>query len=157
MIISDSTTLIILFDLDRVELLSNLFPKVIIPSAVYEEITVKNSLLLPQFISVQEAKECEILETLKLVLDLGESEAIALALELDSKLIIDEKKGRKIAMKQGLEIIGLLGIVYLNIKKEFIGLEEAREFLDDALLHGYRISQKLIDGMFIEVEKGLTK
>jgi predicted nucleic acid-binding protein len=157
MIISDSTTLIILFDLDRVELLSNLFPKVIIPSAVYEEITVKNSLLLPQFISVQEAKECEILETLKLVLDLGESEAIALALELDSKLIIDEKKGRKIAMKQGLEIIGLLGIVYLNIKKEFISLEEAREFLDDALLHGYRISQKLIDGMFIEVEKGLTK
>jgi predicted nucleic acid-binding protein len=157
MIISDSTTLIILFDLDRVELLSNLFPKVIIPSAVYEEITVKNSLLLPQFISVQEAKECEILETLKLVLDLGESEAIALALELDSKLIIDEKKGRKIAMKQGLEIIGLLGIVYLNIKKEFISLEEAREFLDDALVHGYRISQKLIDGMFVEVEKGLTK
>lgn len=157
MIISDSTTLIILFDLDRVELLSNLFPKVIIPSAVYEEITVKNSLLLPQFISVQEAKECEILETLKLVLDLGESEAIALALELDSKLIIDEKKGRKIAMKQGLEIIGLLGIVYLNIKKEFISLEEAREFLDDALVHGYRISQKLIDGMFIEVKKGLRK
>ena len=82
------------------------------------------------------------------MLDLGESEAIALALELNSKLIIDEKKGRKIAMRQGLEIIGLLGIVYLNIKKGFISKEEAKEFLDEALAHGYRISKSLIDEMF---------
>jgi len=157
MIISDSTTLIILFDLNRVDLLSNLFPKIIIPSAVYEEIMVKHSLVLPTFISVQEPKACETLETLKLILDLGESEAIALALELDTKLIIDEKKGRKIAMRQGLEIIGLLGIVYLNIKKEFISLEEARVFLEAALVHGYRISQKLIDGMFVEALKGLSE
>jgi predicted nucleic acid-binding protein len=68
-------------------------------------------------------------------------------LELESKLIIDEKKGRKIAMRQGLEIIGLLGIVYLNIKKGFISKEEAKAFLDDALSHGYRINQKLVNGM----------
>jgi predicted nucleic acid-binding protein len=151
MIISDSTTLIILFDLNRMELLSNLFPKIIIPSAVYEEITVKKPLVLPEFIVVQQPTECEMLETLKLVLDLGESEAIALALELDTKLIIDEKKGRKIAIKQGLKIIGLLGIVYLNIKKEFISIDEARKFLDDALSHGYRISEKLIEEMFKKV------
>ena len=148
MIISDSTTLIILFDLNRMELLSNLFPKIIIPFAVYEEITVKKSLVLPEFIVVQQPKECETLDTLKLLLDLGESEAIALALELESKLIIDEKKGRKIAMRQGLEIIGLLGIVYLNIKKGFLSRDEAKDFLDDALAHGYRISQKLINGVF---------
>lgn len=148
MIVSDSTTLIILFDLNRLELLSNLFPKVIIPSAVYEEVAVKNPIELPEFISVQKPSDCEVLETLKMVLDLGESEAIALALELKTKLIIDEKKGRKIAMKQGLEIIGLLGIVYLNIKKGFLSKDEAKEFLGDALAHGYRISQKLIDGMF---------
>jgi predicted nucleic acid-binding protein len=148
MIISDSTTLIILFDLNRIELLSNLFPKIIIPFAVFEEISVKKTILLPEFISVQKVDDCETLETLKLILDLGESEAIALALELKSKLIIDEKKGRKIAIGQGIEIIGLLGIVYLNIKKGFLSKEEAKEFLDDALAHGYRISQKLIDGMF---------
>jgi len=144
MIISDSTTLIILFDLERMELLSNLFPKIIIPFAVYEEISVKKSIDLPVFISVQEVMPSEKLETLKKLLDLGESEAIALALELKSKLIIDEKKGRKIAMNQGLEIIGLLGIVYLNIKKGFISKEEAESFLGDALVHGYRISEKLL-------------
>ena len=148
MIVSDSTTLIILFDLKRLELLSNLFPEIIIPSAVYNEISVKNKIELPPFISTQKAKDSKVLESLKLLLDLGESEAIALALELNSKLIIDEKKGRKIAMRQGLEIIGLLGIVYLNIKKGFISKEEAQEFLDEALAHGYRISKHLIESMF---------
>jgi len=151
MIVSDSTTLIILFDLNRLELLSNLFPKIIIPSAVYAEISVKRAIELPSFITVQQASENETLKSLKLLLDLGESEAIALALELDSKLIIDEKKGRKIAMRQGLKIIGLLGIVYANIKKEFLSKEEAKSFLDKAIDHGYRINQKLIDGMFEKV------
>lgn len=148
MIVSDSTTLIILFDLKRLELLSNLFPKIIIPLAVYNEISVKSKIELPPFISTKKAKNSKVLESLKLLLDLGESEAIALALELNSKLIIDEKKGRKIAMRQGLEIIGLLGIVYLNIKKGFISKEEAQEFLDEALAHGYRISKHLIESMF---------
>jgi len=151
MIVSDSTTLIILFDLNRLELLSNLFPKIIIPSAVYAEISVKRAIELPSFITVQQASENETLKSLKLLLDLGESEAIALALELDTKLIIDEKKGRKIAMRQGLKIIGLLGIVYANIKKEFLTKEEAKSFLDKAIDHGYRINQKLIDGMFEKV------
>jgi len=148
MIVSDSTTLIILFDLNRIELLANLFPKIIIPSAVYDEISVKRVIELPTFISVQKAQDTDVLKSLKQLLDLGESEAIALALEQNSKLIIDEKKGRKIAMRQGLEIIGLLGIVYLNIKKGFISKKEAKGFLDEALNHGYRISQQLIDGMF---------
>jgi predicted nucleic acid-binding protein len=151
MIVSDSTTLIILFDLNRLELLSNLFPKIIIPSAVYDEISIKKSIILPDFISVDKPKESEILKSLKLLLDLGESEAIALALELDSRLIIDEKKGRKMAERQGLKIIGLLGIVYLNIKKGFISKEEAEDFLKEAMHHGYRISQKLIEGMFANI------
>ena len=152
MIVSDSTTLIILFDLNRLELLSNLFPKIIIPSAVYAEISLKRAITLPSFITVEQASENETLKSLKLLLDLGESEAIALALELNSKLIIDEKKGRKIAMRQGLEIIGLLGIIYLNIKKGFLSTKEAKSFLNKAIDHGYRINQKLIDNMFKRVQ-----
>jgi len=152
MIVSDSTTLIILFHLNRLELLSNLFPQIIVPTSVYNEISVKKSVELPSFISVKAPKLSETLETMKSLLDLGESEAIALALELESKLIIDEKKGRKIAMRQGLEIIGLLGIVYLNIKKGFISIEEAKVFLEDALAHGYRINKNLIEKMFSKIE-----
>lgn len=153
MIVSDSTTVIILFNLNRVELLSNLFPKIIIPSAVYDEVSVKKTVVLPEFITVKKPKACEVLETLKLLLDSGESEAIALALELKSKLIIDEKKGRKIAIRQGLEIIGLLGVVYLNIKKGFLSKEEGEAFLESAVNHGYRINQNLIDAMFKNLKK----
>jgi len=120
-------------------------------SLLKSQFPAKKTIQLPKFISVQKPQKSELLETLKLVLDLGESEAIALALELESKLIIDEKKGRKIAMKQGLEIIGLLGIVYLNIKKGFLEKDEAKAFLDEAINHGYRINQKLINDMLKRV------
>ena len=148
MIISDSTTLIVLFDLNRLDLLSNVFSTIIIPDAVHKEISVKSSITLPTFMRVQEVHDSELLDTLNNVLDLGESEAIALALELTLPLIIDEKKGRKIAMREGMKIIGLLGIVYLNIKKGNISEKEAKDFLEDAVANGYRISTRLIDEMF---------
>jgi len=148
MIISDSTTLIILFDLQRLELLSTLFSEVLIPKAVYDEISVKKEITLPPFMKVKEVHTCDKLDTLMMLLDSGESEAIALALELRMPLIIDEKKGRKIALQEGIKILGLLGVVYLNIKKEYLTVQEAQAFLDDAIIHGYRISQNLIDEMF---------
>jgi predicted nucleic acid-binding protein len=48
----------------------------------------------------------------------------------------------------GLKVIGLLGIVYLNVKKEYLTIEEAKFFLDDAINHGYRISKKIIEDTF---------
>jgi len=151
MIVSDSTTLIILFDLKRLELLSNVFDHIIIPQTVYDETSVKKPIELTSFISVKKVTNTELLNTLTSLLDRGESEAISLALELKKPLIIDEKKGRKIALHQGIKIIGLLGIVYLNIKKGHFTQNEAKVFLEDAIKHGYRISQKLIDEMFLKV------
>ena len=148
MVISDATTLIILFDLKRIDLLSNLFPHIFIPQSVYSEVCAKKEVLLPEFIEVVQVEENETLKLLKHLLDVGESEAITLALKKNGKLIIDEKKGRKIAMHQGLDIIGLLGIVYLNSKKRYITEEEAKEFFNEALAHGYRINVKLIETMF---------
>ncbi len=152
MIVSDSTTLIVLFDLDKIELLSNLFAKIIIPQTVYQEISFKGSVDLANFIEVKSAKPSELLETLNMVLDQGESEAIALALEMKLKLIIDEKKGRKIALAQGLEVIGLLGVVYLNVIKGFLSKDQAKVFIDNAIEQGYRINQKLVDDVFQQLE-----
>ncbi len=156
MIVSDSTTLIILLDLDKMDLLSNLFPKIIIPEAVYQEISFKKPLKETRFIEVRQAKKNELLETLTMMLDQGESEAIALAVELKLKLIIDEKKGRKIAMNQGIEIIGLLGIIYLNAVKGFLTITQAKAFLNHAIDHGYRINQKLVDNMLAQLKIDLN-
>ena len=145
MIISDSTALIILFDLDRIELLENLFEVVYITPIILEEISIKYPVVLPSFMQVEVLKDDELFNSLKMLLDLGESEAIALAKEMDLSIIIDEKRGRKIAKGMRLKVIGLLGVVYLNVKKGFLTKDEAISFLDDAVNHGYRISQKMVD------------
>lgn len=151
MIVSDSTTLIILLDLDKLEYLSNLFSTVTIPQTVYEEVTSKNQSILPPFIKVLKVEKNELLDDLLLLLDKGESEAIVLAKQRQWPLIIDEKKGRKIASNLQIEIIGLLGIIYLNIKKQHIHNKEAEQFLQKAIQHGFRISSKLISDMFLQV------
>ncbi len=151
MIISDSTALIILFDLDRVELLENLFERVYITPIIFDEISVKYPVVLPPFIEIEKLKDNGIFNVLKILLDLGESEAIALAKEKNLTIIIDEKKGRKIAKEMDLKVIGLLGVVYLNVKKGFLTKDEASGFLDDAINHGYRISTKMVDTMLKEL------
>lgn len=147
MIVSDATTLIILFDSKRVELIENLFQKIYISQTVYNEISCKKSLSLPDCMQIVDVEKSELLQDLINILDDGESEAIAFAKEKDLPLIIDEKKGRKIAQNLQLRIIGLIGIVYLNIKKEFLSEVEAKKFFDEAIKNGYRINQKLIDDM----------
>jgi len=42
----------------------------------------------------------------------------------------------------------LLGILYLNVKKDFLNKKEVKNFLDKAQKNGYRISEKLIDEFF---------
>ncbi len=147
MIVSDSTALIILFDLERVELLGNLFGEVFITPIVLEEISVKSTIVLPPFMRVIKLENNELFDTLKKLLDIGESEAIAVVKEKGIALIMDEKKGRKIAKGMGLTVIGLLGVVYLNVKNGFLSKDEAKRFLDNAIEHGYRISPKMLNDM----------
>ena len=151
MIISDSTALIILFDLDRLELLENLFEKVTITPVILEEISVKYPVVLPPFIQVEKLKDDTLFNSLKMLVDLGESKAIALAKEKKLSIIIDEKKGRKIAKELGLKVIGLLGVVYLNAKKGFLTKSVASEFMESAIEHGYRISRQMVDDVMDEL------
>jgi len=150
-VVSDSTTLIILSDLQKLCYLKNLFAKVYIPQAVYEEINHKKEFVLPAFIKVVKVEQNEQLSELMMLLDDGESEAIALAIKKNLPLIIDEKKGRKIALNLDVEILGLLGVLYLNIKKKYMTKDEVKLFLTQAKKHGYRISEKIIAQMFLKV------
>jgi len=144
MIVSDSTTLIILSDLNKLDLLE-IFKRVYIPKKVYEELNAKYKVKLPNFFEVVEVDKDELFKYLSKILDEGESEAIVLALKKNLPLIIDEKKGRKTAKNLGIKLIGLLGVLYINYEKGKINKSEIKQFLKDAVKNGYRISKNLLE------------
>lgn len=62
------------------------------------------------------------------VVDSGEAEAIQLARELHADwLLIDERKGRRLATQEGVPVIGLLGVLLLAKRQQII--PSARELL----------------------------
>ena len=152
MIISDSTSLIILNNIKRLDLLE-VFGRVYIPKKVYEEINIKNDFILPDFIEIKKIKKDELYFYLIKILDEGESEAIVLAKEMNLGLIIDEKKGRKIAKNLNIKILGFLGILFINYQKKKTSKEEIIKIIDDAKKMGYRISDKLLKDFFESLNK----
>lgn len=146
-IISDATALIVLAKLGRLELLKELFTSVIIPYHVKQEIQQKSDYDLgvwnDLFFTVMIAQDRKLLASLELFLDAGESEAITLAKELDLPLLIDEKKGRKIAQTMHIEIIGLVGIIVALQRRKILSGNEAIQLIDEAQKIGFRLSDKL--------------
>ena len=130
----------------QLDLLTNFIDRVYIPKAVMNEIQYKNDIVKvlienSDFIETKEVSNQEILSDIeKTNLDLGETEAIALALELGLRLIIDEKTGRKIASQKGVKIIGLLGILEANFRLEFISYRELLYILEDFKSVDYRLN-----------------
>jgi predicted nucleic acid-binding protein len=110
-IISDASCLIALDEIGQIEILKSAFPQIV----TTKEVSAEFGKELPTWISVKTLQNSAKRNELELVLDAGEASAIALALEnpKQSILIIDEKKGRKIAKQYNLEIIGTLRVLLL--------------------------------------------
>jgi predicted nucleic acid-binding protein len=75
-------------------------------------------------------------------LDLGESEAIALAEGIEVvQLLIDEKRGRRVALARKTPIIGTVGILLLAKRRGL--LDSIKDILDEMQVQGTRISAQL--------------
>lgn len=78
-------------------------------------------------------------QELEAVLDKGEASAIALALETEkSQLIIDEKKGRKVAQNLKIDIIGTLKVIQMAKQKGIV--QSAQPVIEDLQKAGFRFS-----------------
>jgi hypothetical protein len=86
-----------------------------------------------------------LIEALRRDLDKGESESIALALEMKADLVLlDDKEGRHAAKRLGLEVLGVVGVLLLarsrneidQVKPHLDALRQRAGFyLSDVLYH----------------------
>lgn len=104
-IVADTTPIITLLKIDKLSLLEKLFGKIIVPKAVFRELTQNNKFVNEadiitknNFIEVQDVSTHDTVELFRKStgLDAGESEALVLAEKLQADMmLLDEKKQEK--------------------------------------------------------------
>ena len=151
-VVSDTTPLISLLKIDCIDLLEKLFGQVLIPQAVFDELTADERFKLEadqisrkQFIIVKAVRNSESASILKRAtgLDQGESEAIVLTDELNADvLLMDEAKGRAVSSQIGLKIMGTIGILMAAYEEKELTADKVKCCIEGLQNAGRHISQK---------------
>ena len=153
-VISDTTPLISLLKIERLDLLEKIFGQVFIPDGVFNELIQNknytqeaNMIISSDFIvtkSVSDRKAVEILEKTT-SLDRGESEAIILFSELKAELMLmDERRGREVALKLKIPLSGTLGVLLEAFDKGIISCEQMEQYLNEFQKQNRRFSRKIM-------------
>lgn len=148
--VSNTSPISNLIMIGEISLLQQIYPKIIIPPAVHSELTclpilqpTMLSLLENSWLEIRTPNNLQLLDKLNQMLDPGEAEAIALAVELNAdRLLIDERLGRNVATLYSLNLRGLLGILIYSKEQKLIPvLKPILDLLIDKA--GFRVSQAL--------------
>ena len=149
--VSNTTPLNYLILIGRAEILRDLHELIVIPGAVYDELTSPNTPKLvkdwtlnkPDWVRVQEIPD--ITDSTLDEIQVGERQAIVLAQQIRSEFIIlDDRRARRLAHDRGLNVIGTLGILTTAAEKGFITLRGA---LDDLKKTNFRVSSSLLESL----------
>lgn len=149
-VVCDSTILIGLANIGRLDILREVFSKISIPEEVFYEV-VDRSADRPGSKDVRDARWTEIIplkdktqiDLLMISLDKGEAEVLALAKQLEADLILmDEEKARKSAVLAGYNVMGLLGLLILAKDLGFI--DQVRPLIEELRRKRFRISDRVV-------------
>ena len=111
-VVSDTSPILNLAAASKLYLLRDLYADIVIPPAVGQELVRNGVQLEPSWTRVVAAEDQNEVAALLDQLDPGEAEAIVVAGELKAGLLlVDEKRGRRVALDRGLEVTGLLGVL----------------------------------------------
>ncbi|MGC9503819.1 DUF3368 domain-containing protein [Baaleninema sp.] len=151
-VVSDTSVLSGLAIAEYLSLLQQLYGRVFVPPAVMDELRRGSeddsritAVLFLDWIEVSLPRDLQRVETLQRDrnLDRGESEAIVLALELQAEeLLIDERLGRREAVRLGLSVTGLLGVLLVAKSRGWIAA--IRPIVDTLIDQAsFRVSDRL--------------
>jgi predicted nucleic acid-binding protein len=145
-VITDTSCFILLDKLDAFPILHALYQNVI----TTPEIASEFGKALPDWIEIKPVSNKKLQNTYLEKVDIGEASAIALAMELVSPLlIIDDLKGRKLALHLKLKFTGTLGVLILAKQRNIIPL--LAPFFDKIKATDFRISAVLLKKILEEL------
>ena len=144
-VIVNSTPLIVLCGIGRLDILRQMYGQISIPSAVYREVTAKDDSACVQirsageWLHVEQIKDHSEKKMYKAKLRDGEVEVMILAQEQKADLVIlDDNAAKKTAKYLGLTVTGTLGVL---VKAKHQGLiEEVRPLLSEMQKNGFYVS-----------------
>ena len=127
-VISNSSVLIALSSISRLQLLEQRFPEgVIVPDAVWREVVETGhgrpgarKVADAEWIKRRQVQNQAVLKALPATLDQGEAEVIALGLEIAADLLLlDEKSARSVAVRLQYPVLGTIGLLIWGKKMGF--------------------------------------
>jgi predicted nucleic acid-binding protein len=138
-IVSNTSPIINLAMVGQLNLLEQLYLNIDLAQAVYDEIVVAgigkpgaSEMQKANWLQVHQVANIPLVKALELELDMGEAETIAFAVELKADLVLlDERRGRNVAARLGLNKIGILGILFEAKNKGL--LPNIKPVLDDLI------------------------
>ncbi len=149
-VVSNASPLAALSFIHQVELLRQLYAAVWVPAAVWDEVAVaggdqpgRGGVLQASWIERHAVTDRQLVTALLQDLGPGESEAIALAVQVKADLLImDERLGRRTARHLGLNVIGVVGVLVEAKRRGLVS--RVKLYLDQLRdIAGFRISDEL--------------
>lgn len=159
-VISDSSPLIALSRIGQLDLLHELYGEVTVPQGVVQEVTGNGAgqpgaeeVSAAKWIIAAEVGDQQFVASLRRDLGEGEAEAIALAVESKADLLIaDDMLARQVAGTLGLTVVGTVGVL-LEARQKGL-LPEIKPYLDDLTdLAGFRLSGELYARVLREADE----
>jgi uncharacterized protein len=151
-VVSDASPLISLTVIGHLELLRRLYERVLIPEAVYQEITGSDAAIpgasevrTLEWIISQPVQNEMVVRALQGELDHGEAAAIALAVERQADVVlIDKRRARAVAARLGLNVVEVLGVLVEAKHKGLV--PRLKPVLDDLITRaGFWVSSQLYE------------
>ena len=158
LLIADSGPLIALARLDLLALPGRYFAQVLVPATVWREVSRGRHVV--EITRLQEALAQSLIGIAEQAgslppalrdsgLDAGERHTLALGLALGAAVLVDERKGRRVAAQLGLPVLGTLGLL---IRAREGGVLPALRPLFDALQDsGYFLSPTLVERILADL------
>lgn len=150
-VVVNSTPLLVLGNIGRLDILQKLYGTVFIPAAVYKEVSEKNDRAskalseASEWIIVKHIDNSQDYAMYRAKLHAGEVETMILAQQRSFQadlVILDDLAARKTAQYLGLNVTGTMGVLIKAKQKGIVS--EVRPLLDEIMKNGFFVSDRVL-------------